>query len=361
MTPRVSVVVASYNHAKFIEDALGSVLSQTYQDFEIVVVDDGSTDDSVERIRALSDKRISLATLSPNMGACIALNRAIRASRGEFIAVLNSDDEFLPEKLERQVHFLDANAGVAAVFGWPELMDEDGAPFGDSTHKDYTVFRVANRPRTAWLRHFFDQGNCLCHPTLMIRRECYVDIGLYDARLAQVPDLDYWVRLSKRHAIHVLPEVVTRFRIRSNLQNASAARPETIIRDAWERRQVLNHFVSLGTEDFQLAFPEYSGRREPVARLLAERALELGMPFYRAFALDELFRSMGPYGEGPDYRAFHRHTGQCDLFGLYTGVGAGEATRSDTDRIPQAPRGGADIESIPLRAWLRRFLGIRPG
>lgn len=361
MTPRVSVVVASYNHANFIEGALRSVLAQTYQDFEVVVVDDGSTDDSVERIRAFGDRRISLARLSPNMGACIALNRAIRASRGEFIAVLNSDDEFLPEKLEWQVRFLDANSNVAAVFGWPELVDESGAPFGDSTHKDYSIFRVTNRPRTAWLRHFFDHGNCLCHPTLMIRSECYADVGLYDARLAQVPDLDYWVRLTKRHAIHVHPEMVTRFRIRSDLQNASAARPETIIRDAWERRQVLNHFVSLSTEDFHLAFPEYAGRRESVARLLAERALALGMPFYLAFALDELFRSMGPYGEGPDYRAFQRHTGECDLYGLYAGIKAPEATRSAPDRAPQALGGGANVEAGSLREWLRRFWGNRPG
>jgi glycosyltransferase involved in cell wall biosynthesis len=360
LTPRVSVVVASYNHANFIGGALGSVLSQTYQDFEIVVVDDGSTDDSVERIRALGDKRITLTALSPNTGACIALNRAIRASRGEFIAVLNSDDEFLPEKLERQVGFLDANANVAAVFGWPELIDEGGAPFGDSTHKDYSVFRVANRARTAWLRHFFDEGNCLCHPTLMIRRGCYADIGLYDARLAQLPDLDFWVRLTKRHPIHVLSEAVTRFRIRAGLQNASAARPETVIRDAWERRQVLNHFLSLSAEDFHMAFPEYAGRRESIARLLANRALGLGMPFYVAFALDAMFMSMGPHGEGPDYRAFHRHTGRCDLFGLYAGVKASEPPQLAADSKPETRDRGGQFEVKSLRGWLRGLMGNRP-
>ena len=355
LTPRVSVVVASYNHANFIEDALRSVLAQTYTDFEILVVDDGSTDDSVDRIGALGDSRISLTALPRNMGACVAMNRAIRSARGEFVSVLNSDDQFLVDKLERQVRFLDANADTAAVFGWPELIDESGAPFRDSTHKDYEVFRVGNRPRAEWLRHFFDRGNCLCHPTLLIRRACYGEIGFYDARLAQVPDLDFWVRLVMRHPIHVLPETVTRFRIRADQSNASAARPDVIIRDAWERRHVLSHFLRLSPEDFASAFPEYRGRTEPMAQLLAERALTLAMPFYVAFALDALFGAMPPDGEGSAYHEFHRQTGRCDVFGILAGAKVGSSPLPESGPRLQPIGSGIEGASAARCSWMRRL------
>src|SRR5690606_7081522 len=101
--PRLSIVIASYNHAPFVQDSLRSVLQQDYQDFEILVTDDGSSDGTPDQVRAVQDPRIALQVLPENRGACIAMNEAIRRARGEFIVVLNSDDVFLPGKLSRQL------------------------------------------------------------------------------------------------------------------------------------------------------------------------------------------------------------------------------------------------------------------
>lgn len=314
--PRVSVVIASYRHAAYVRDCLASVLEQSFQDFEIVITDDGSGDGTVEAIRSVADPRIRLEVLPANRGACVALNRGLRRARGQYIAILNSDDLFVAGRLQRQVEFLDRHPQIGAVFGYPQMIDERGAPFADVTHKDFSVFQVANRPRHEWLRHFFDQGNCLCHPTLMIRRECYDLVGTYDARLAQVPDLDQWIRLAARCEIHVMPEPMVGFRIRDGQMNASAARPDVIRRDAWERSRVLFHYCDMPRATLTRAFPEMAADPRPSAVWLAEHALTLGTPFHLAFALEAMFRELPADGDGPEYARFIAHTGRHDAFGL---------------------------------------------
>ena len=294
--PLVSVVVASYNHAHFVADCLRSALSQGIDPLEIIVTDDGSTDSTAEQIAALANPRIHLHRFAQNRGACVALNDAIRRSRGRYIAVLNSDDLFLPGKLRRQIDFLEHNPQVGAVFGWPSFIDEQGQPFHDPAHKDHAVFHQPNRGRHQWLRHFFDQGNALCHPTALIRREVYQTAGLYDPRLAQVPDLDQWIRVCMRYDIHVLPEPLTAFRIRSQQQNASAARPEVVRRDAWERACTLRHYLQLPPAQLLQIFPEFADHPASLTEQLARHALGLGTPFHQRFALDAWFQALPPGG-----------------------------------------------------------------
>lgn len=285
----LSVVVPSYNHAPFVQDCLRSALRQDIEDLEILVTDDGSTDGTAQRVAEMGEPRIQLKALPQNGGACVALNDAIRRSRGRYIAVLNSDDLFLPGKLRRQLDFLRKSPDVGAVFGWPTFIDEQGQPFHDPAHKDHAVFHQPNRTRHQWLRHFFDHGNALCHPTVLLRREVYRSVGLYDPRLAQVPDLDQWIRVCMRYDIHVLPEPLTAFRIRSNQQNASAARPEVTRRDAWERAYILRHYLQLPSAELLRIFPEFAGGSASMAEQLARHALGLAMPFYQRFALDAWF------------------------------------------------------------------------
>ena len=295
--PLVSVVVASYNHAPFVADCLRSALSQGIDPLEIIVTDDGSTDSTAEQIAALANPRIHLHRFAQNRGACVALNDAIRRSRGRYIAVLNSDDLFLPGKLRRQLQHLQQNPRVGAVFGWPAFINEQGQPFDDPSHKDHAVFHQPNRSRHQWLRHFFDQGNALCHPTALIRREVYQTVGLYDPRLAQVPDLDQWIRVCMRYDIHVLPEPLTAFRIRSQQQNASAARPEVVRRDAWERACTLRHYLQLPPAQLLQIFPEFAaGHPASLTEQLARHALGLDTPFHQRFALDAWFQALPPGG-----------------------------------------------------------------
>ena len=322
--PLISVVVASYNHGAYVQTCLRSALDQEVPaDLELVVTDDGSSDDTVARIQALQDARIRLRVLPQNRGACIALNDAILRARGEYIAVLNSDDYFLPGKLACQLQVLQATPQLGAVFGLPAFINEHGQVFDDPQHRDRDAFVSAERTRFQWLRHFFDQGNALCHPTVLIRREVYRRIGLYDPRLAQVPDLDMWIRLASHTELQVLPQALTAFRVRDGMQNASAGRPEVIVRDAWERARILRHYLALSDEALRQVFPEFADG-EPLRLQLVRYALNLPYPFFHRFALDAWFDLL-PSGQPPaemlrslqtrpeDWREFIRHTGQVDL------------------------------------------------
>lgn len=327
--PLVSIVVASYNHAPFVQDCLRSVLEQGVDSLEIVVTDDGSTDGTAAQVAQVRDPRVRLHVFPENRGACHALNNAIHRSRGRYIAVLNSDDLFLPGKLRCQIDYLEGHPGVGAVFGWPSFINEQGQPFSDPAHKDHAVFNVENRNRHQWLRYFFDHGNALCHPTAMLRREVYQCAGLYDPRLAQVPDLDQWIRVCMRYDIHVMPLAMTAFRIRERQQNASAARPEVIIRDAWERAVILRHYLRLPNAELHQVFPEFRGLPGTSAEQLAGHALGRPYPFHHRFALDAWHDALPdggqldprhPAQDGADPAACRRFitaTGAHDLHHLY--------------------------------------------
>src|SRR3989338_1603458 len=113
--PKVSVIIASYNHEDYVGEAIQSVLDQSFQDFEIVIVDDASTDNSVEKIKKFKDKRIKLIVSKENKGQFVSTNQAILTSKGKYVSILNSDDAYLPNKLKVQTEFLDARPTCAAV------------------------------------------------------------------------------------------------------------------------------------------------------------------------------------------------------------------------------------------------------
>jgi glycosyltransferase involved in cell wall biosynthesis len=275
MSPKVSVVMASYNHADFVRQAVESALTQSFSDLEMVITDDGSPDRTADIIRSISDPRIDFLAFPENRGACDGINNAILRSRGEYLAILNSDDFFLPGKLARQVEFLDANPNVGAVFGQPTIVDETGneVMVGESSHPFTKVFTKVNRTRAEWLRYFFECGNCLCHPTLMIRRACYDKVGLYDPTLMNLPDFDMWLRLCRSFDIHVMSEQLTAFRILKNERNTSAPSMPNWARVAWETTHVLGHFTELSEAELReviAPWPETApGRAAQVVLALA--------------------------------------------------------------------------------------------
>ena len=156
----------------------------------------------------------------------------------------------------------------------------------------------------------------------MVRRACYDAVGLYDARLAQVPDLDMWVRLAARFELQVIPRALTRFRSRDQQRNASAARPEGVRRHAWERQRVLEHYLRMHDYDLRPPFPEHAQDPRAPALWLAERALAVPLPFHQAFGLETLFRALPPDGDGAQYARFIELTGRIDVFGIHRGVAA---------------------------------------
>ena len=318
MTPRISVVMASYNHAAFVGEAVQSVLNQSFQDFEFVITDDGSRDGTPDVIRGFSDARIKFEVYSENRGSVRAGNAAIRRSSGEYIARLNSDDFFLPGKLEQQVKFLDANPDIAAVFGLPRLIDERGNALSGGLAEFTYPFAHLRPSRAEWLRLMFFWGNGFCHPTVMMRRSAFDEIGLLDPRLASLPDFDLWVRLCMKHNVFVMQTELTAFRRLDNNRNVSGVRPDTKLRGPFEYFQVLKHYRRLEPKFARKIFAEDLARLniDPKLRFdiwLAELALSSSWPQHKLFALDTLFEG---YRDGDDPRRLIRASGTVDVFGV---------------------------------------------
>ncbi len=321
--PIVSVLMKSYNHAPYIRRAIDSILEQSFQDFEIVVTDDGSTDGTADVVRAYRDPRIRLEALAVNRGISLVMNATISRARGKYLAILNSDDWALPGRLARQVAFLDAHPEVAVVFGLPLLVDETGQPMPEAP-VFALPFRFPDFSRRYWLRQFFFVGNCVCAPAAMVRRDAYRAVGPYDPRLTNLQDLDMWVRMVLAgQNMHVLLEPMTAFRIRAGQANMSAERPDTRLRTAFETTKILRHFASI---DASLFHEVFDGGIAPVdmshpspARWVAEIALGDPRPAYQAFALEMLYETAR---DDADFTRLRVAAGERDVFGILREEGA---------------------------------------
>jgi glycosyltransferase involved in cell wall biosynthesis len=323
--PKVSVLIASFNHAAFVTAAIQSVQAQTFQDFEIVVTDDGSQDKTADVIAALNEPRLNLVRFPVNRGASAAMNDTVRRSRGQYLCILNSDDCFLPHKLERQVAFLDAHPEIGAVFAYPTLIDETGTPIDPNSTFVGRIFEVPNRSQSDWLRHFFFSFNCLFHPTIMIRRGCYEVTGIYDERLAQLPDFDMWIRLVAVFPIHIMAEPLTAYRVLPNGRNMCAPRPDSVVRTEWEETLVRRHYLSISTMMFALVFaPELAAlglnpledRRAVLGRICQATNSQM----LHRFALELLYEALPSQSDGSrlpagiTYPEYIHETGNKDVY-----------------------------------------------
>jgi glycosyltransferase involved in cell wall biosynthesis len=193
---RFTVVIPTYQRAELVRQAVQSVLAQTFQDYEIIVVDDGSP----EPIRLdLPDERLRVLRHETNRGPAAARNTGIRAAGGELVAFLDSDDLWLPEKLEKQSALMESSACVACVTG-----------FEYDTEEGYSV-EIPRQPRS-WLREL--AMGCRLSPgtTLAVRRRCYDTVGFYDEAMRRHEDYDWLLRFVQKFDIAVIGEPLARVR-----------------------------------------------------------------------------------------------------------------------------------------------------
>lgn len=257
--PLVTVWLTSYNQGKYLRESIDSVLNQTFKDFELIICDDCSTDDSWEIIQSYDDPRIEKRRNEVNTGAHVTYE-TIDACRGKYIAVHHSDDVWEPDKLEKQVAFMEGHSEYAACFTKVNFIDENSniweLPEG---HIHKRVFEQENRTREEWINYFFYKGNCLCHPSLLIRKIMYRQYNLLDDYgLVQFPDFNSWIKICLHENIYVYPEYLIRFRIRRYAQdNVSADRADVRIRCQYEFTKIYKNFCTIDNkEDMLKIFPE---------------------------------------------------------------------------------------------------------
>lgn len=255
--PQVTVILTSYNHAKYLRESIESVLHQSFSDFELIIGDDASTDESWDIIQSYTDHRIHAYRHEISKGGGV-INELVLSGKisSDYVAIHHSDDIWEPQKLEKQVAFLEKNPQTGAVFSNALIIGENGQPFKDRSHFYYSIFDQPNRDRYEWLNYFFYHGNALCHSSVLIRKQCYDDCGIYRYGLAQIGDFDMWVRLCLKYEIHIIPEKLVRFRVRSNEMNSSADRPEARIRGQFEFFEMYNNYRDIKSpEELIRIFP----------------------------------------------------------------------------------------------------------
>ena len=237
--PTVSVLMPVYNAQRYVAETVESVLAQTFRDFEFIITDDGSTDASLKILEAYAakDQRIRL-TSRGNKGLTPTLNEMLAKAKGEFIAIIENDDVALPERLARQVEFLQHNPDVVCLSGAHELIDEKGR-----------LLTCLEIPRhNDEIQQLALAGHCsICHPGAMMRRSSLIEVGGYDETMRMAHDLDLWLRLGEIGALANLKDTVVKYRLRTDSisgQNPIKQRQEAreACERAWQRRSIKGHF-----------------------------------------------------------------------------------------------------------------------
>lgn len=242
--PTVSVIIPCLNRANVLPQGIQSVLAQTFREFEVIVIDDGSTDDIETAVKAFDDSRIRYIRHDRNRGVCAARNTGIRASRGRYIALLDSDDEWLPAKLMLQVRCIEeAPLRVGFVYtGFERIWH------GKVTHR--FIPTASGNVYQQQVR-----GNVMLGSgsTGLIRRECFKWVGLFDEDLRCSGDHDFLLRLARHYDVCSIPEVLARVHAdgEDRLSNDWKAMEATL------QTRIRKYRELLPRDDCRRVFPRY--------------------------------------------------------------------------------------------------------
>ena len=232
-SPLISVLMPVYNAERYVAEAVESILGQTFRDFEFIIIDDGSTDRSLEILQryAQQDPRIRLSS-RPNMGLAKTLNEGLALARGEFIARMDADDVSLPGRFARQIDYLSEHEECVAVGTQVLYVEPYGSPLWVSdlplTHEEIDTALLARQ--------------CgLVHPSFLMRSHAIQSIGGYSERCGLCEDHELFLRLAERGRIANMPEVL--YKYRKHLDSITIGRSrelardvDEIVRNAWVRR-----------------------------------------------------------------------------------------------------------------------------
>ena len=256
--PRVSVCIPSYQYLK-IAETINAVLAQTFTDWELLIEDDGSNDGTAEllaeMVAKLADHRITLRLKDSNEGQNKTTNNLVARATGDYLCLLPCDDLIAPEKLAKQVAYLDANPACGIVFSWPRFASEDGRAI-DYGKPD--VEEIANMPRRAWQARL-RCGNCLFIATSMYRRALHAELGAFDESLHLLADLEWYVRIVKKYDLHVMQEPLATITVRDKGANLSFPTAATMERnwDELDRIRATHYPLIEGRRKYMIATPFY--------------------------------------------------------------------------------------------------------
>jgi len=212
--PKVSVIIPTHNRADILREAITSVLSQSFSDFEIVVVDDASRDNTSEVVRAIDDQRIKYLRHETNRGVALARNTGVLNSTGQYIAFLDDDDEWLPDKLKKQYDLLEGSPVIVGVV--------HTGSFAVDVSSRKILRQLTPTKRGKIFDEMFIQNSIAPTSTFFLRRECFERVGLFDVKLEFGEDFDMWLRIAKEFQFEYIEEPLVKFSVSNNKSSLSA-------------------------------------------------------------------------------------------------------------------------------------------
>jgi hypothetical protein len=202
MTPKVTVLMSVYNAEKYLHEAMDSILNQTFQDYEFIIVNDGSTDSTLGILQGYRDPRISIINNPKNIGLTKSLNKGLKFAKGEYIARQDADDISLPGRLARQLNFMQAHPEVGGVGTWADIINPQGERLrtvqGPTNHDEICAHLLIHNP--------------FVHTSMFVRRQTLGKVGGYQEELRYAQDYDLWWRLAQVGRVAVIPEVLVKRR-----------------------------------------------------------------------------------------------------------------------------------------------------
>lgn len=238
---KLSVVMPVYNAGKYVASAIESVLAQTYKNFEFIIVNDASTDDSEKIILsfAANDKRIVYLTNEKNRQICETLNIGINAAKGEYIARMDADDWSFPDRFAKQIAFLAKNPEVVLLGGAIEVADEK-----------MLVKNIRNYPLTDKnIRHTILKYSAFAHPAVIFKRETAIKCGLYSPLLIDSEDYDFFLRLGHYGKLANLEDILLRLRTHGKSVSQTRIKRQSILTIYIKFKAVVEYHYELSFSD----------------------------------------------------------------------------------------------------------------
>ncbi|MEH6954787.1 glycosyltransferase family 2 protein [Neobacillus drentensis] len=213
---KVALVMAVYNGEEYLQETLNSILSQTYQPLEIILVNDGSTDSTTEILNAITDQRVKIIHLEVNKGVANGLNVGISQTEAEWIAIHDADDLSLPQRIEEQVNYLKANPDVVAVGSFIQCIAGGNLSDGQKAHM-LSNERYKNSI-LSWekIREELFKGCPITHGSLLMSKDAFLQAGRYDPQYKIASDYEFFTRLAAVGPVEIVPKVLYKYRISPN-------------------------------------------------------------------------------------------------------------------------------------------------
>ncbi|RDV16708.1 glycosyltransferase [Pontibacter diazotrophicus] len=254
--PQLTVLMPVYNAQKYLAEAIDSILQQSFTDFEFLIIDDASTDGSVEIVKSYTDPRIRLVLNEINLGISATLNKGIALSASEFIARMDADDISYPDRLSKQIAYMQAHPECAMVSSLVRVISEDGQFVRqDKFESDYFYY---NLTFICWIYH----------PTVMYRKQAVTEVGMYAVPYAE--DFELFWQLSRKFVIYNLPEVLLDYRVTNQSLHQVLKKQEY---EQAQQEQLLRNFRYYAGPDYTIPASFVECLQHNFQPLLAEQSV----------------------------------------------------------------------------------------